>query len=234
MRAIPPFVVPRLSGFVHGPDSGSRGNCSVYGDSVMAGKPEKNLEEKVEVTEETPFVEEGDVRKGMTRPILFARALFHLKNDWLALEQAGYNCTTSASKSALAWTLKNRPDVQAEYKRLQKLLEKQTVLSIAELDKSVAALNDANLADLVDETGAIKPLKEIPRHLTHAIAEYQTDTTFDKDGNKHVKVKVKLHNKKEVAELLMRRKNLLKGASDGQEVRVRFSFGKVKGRVEKA
>ena len=170
------------------------------------------------------------------KKILFARAWMRLKNNWLAVDEAGYECKDNRSRSSLAWELHQDDEVRAEMKRLQKLMEKNYVMSVAEIDKSVADLNNANLADLVDpETGEVKELKDIPRSLSHAIAEYTSETTIDKEGNKHVKRKVKLHNKKEVAELIMRRKNLLKGAGDGSEVRVRFTFGKgggVKGKRE--
>lgn len=162
-----------------------------------------------------------------SKKILFARAWMRLKNNWLAVDEAGYDCASNTSRSALAWQLHQDDEVRAEMKRLQKLMEKNYVMSVAEIDKSVADLNNANLADLVDpDTGEVKELKDIPRSLSHAIAEYTSETTIDKEGNKHVKRKVKLHNKKEVAELIMRRKNLLKGAGDGSEVRVRFTFGK--------
>lgn len=182
-------------------------------------------DEIIEVKSETPYAEVGDRIK---RPILYARSLFHCGgNTWKALEDAGYNCTTPGSKNNQAWKLNCREDVQAELKRLRKLLEKQVVLSVAELDKQVIGLSKVDMQDFLEaETGEIRPLHKLPRELTMAVQEYQTDTTYDKEGNKHVKVKLKLVPKKEINELLMRRKNLLKGASDGSEIRVRLSFGK--------
>lgn len=191
---------------------------------VMGAMKKPELENEVfEATQKTPYCEEGEK---FTRPILFARALFHHHNGWLALEQAGYNYTTPGAKETACWKLKTRDDVQAELKRLRKLLEKQVILSVAELDQQVIDLSKADMQQFVDADGNIIPLHKLPRSLTMAVQEYQTDTTYDSDGNKHVKTKLKLVPKKELNELLMRRKNLLKGASDGSEVRVRLSFGK--------
>jgi hypothetical protein len=152
-------------------------------------------------------VEEKQV-KG--QKILFAQEWVRVRSRRLAVDFSGAKCSSDHSKDSLAWKWLQDPAVIKEIRRLEAQLEKAAIMKAVELDAHVEALVRANPQDIVDEDGAVLPLHKLPRELAYAVAEYTVDTWFDKDGDKHMTHKVKLHNKKEATELMMKRRKLLK------------------------
>ncbi len=97
-------------------------------------------------------------------------------------------------------TLLCRPPVQDEIQRIRKDSRAKHAAIVDWLVRELATIAGANLADLIEDDGTLKPLSKVPRDVQATLAEY--GLTTDKGGARSARVRQ--HDKLKAMQMLCR------------------------------
>lgn len=118
-----------------------------------------------------------------------------------------YNCENMKIETIKnnAYKLLNQNDISTTVKELQKEIAERNKISIDECVSLLAKMARFDIADVYDENGDLKPIKEIDKDSRISIEEVNTESYFDKSNKSNVFVKkLKVGNKKTAIDMLMK------------------------------
>ncbi len=146
-------------------------------------------------------------------------------NATQAAIRAGYSEHTAG---AIGHENLKKPEIEAEIQRLKDLRSIRTEITADKVLSETYLLASADIAEAFDETGALKPIREIPKRLRLAISSVEVDKLFEPgpDGREHVGYtqKIKFWDKVKTLELLGKH---LKLFSDRVELGVDQTLGAI-------
>lgn len=134
---------------------------------------------------------------------LFAQEYVRTRNATESALWAGYD-TTEDNARGLGWQIRHKPKVSA---RIRELSNKQYKRNTAKIDELISILSDiarANLTDIFDQDGNVRPLDEIPDHAKHAISEISTRAHYIGGEFAGVTHKIKMSGKQDAIDKLLR------------------------------
>lgn len=124
-------------------------------------------------------------------------------NASAAAERANYS---GKNKGSIGWQLLQKTPVQARVKELAAERAKKTDTTVERILEELARIALADIAELFDEKGDLKPIDQIPEDLRRAIASIEIEALFDGYGKDRVQIghtkKVKFWSKEKTLELL--------------------------------
>lgn len=136
------------------------------------------------------------------KKLLFAREYVVDRNATKAAQRAGYSERTAYSQGQ---RLLKDVEVQAEVDRLTVAKAERTDARADDVIRELLRLGFSDIGELFDESGALRPLREIPEQARRAIASIEVVEERDKDGETlGVVRKVKLWDKTKALEALGR------------------------------
>lgn len=106
----------------------------------------------------------------------------------MALQKAGYSMKNPRQ---LAHYLDTLPEVAFISNLVKQQIKSIQPLTLEEVKQLGAELSTVSIVDLIEEDGTIDIIQIKKRGLGRFVKEYEQDITFDKDGKKTIKTKVK-------------------------------------------
>lgn len=104
-----------------------------------------------------------------------------------------------------AYKLLLNNDILTRIKEIQDEIAERNKISIDECVSLLAKMARFDIADVYDENGDLKPIKEIDKDSRISIEEVNTESYFDKSNKNNVLVKkLKVGNKKTAIDMLMK------------------------------
>ncbi len=119
-------------------------------------------------------------------------------NGTQAAIRAGYS---KKSANRIASENLSKPDIQNYISELQKDIQERNKITVDECVSILANIARFDIAEIYDEDGQLKPIREVPKNIRQAIGSIETEQTLNGDGE--VK-KVKTLNKEGAIDKLMK------------------------------
>ena len=124
-------------------------------------------------------------------------------NATQAAIRAGYSENSAQQQSS---DLLLKPLIQAEVDRLKEMRSLRTEITADKVLTETYLLASSDIAEAFDETGALKPIREIPARIRKAISSIEVEKLFEYVGDEKEHVgytqKIKLWDKVKTLELL--------------------------------
>ena len=137
-----------------------------------------------------------------TKQKIFCQEYLKDFNATNAAKRAGYSEATAYS---IGSENLSKPEIQKYLNRLKSDLSKRNNITIDDLIGELKSLAFFDIKDFYDEDGNLKPIPELSKEVAKAIASFEVDVRFDKDGNEISRTKkIKTVDKLQSIEKLMR------------------------------
>lgn len=104
-------------------------------------------------------------------------------NATQACLRAGYCKSNPKNADKTGPNLLTKPQVQDEIRRLTKDRTERLSIEADDILRRLYNIADVDIADIFDDTGALKPIHEIPIHTRKCISSIDIDELKDRDGN---------------------------------------------------
>lgn len=127
-----------------------------------------------------------------------------------AARRAGYSTKTAKQIGSYLLT---RPHIKAAVDAAQKAQIKRIRMSADDVLVGLSEIASADLADVFDEDGCLKPLKSVPAHVRRAISGIEVEELYEGRGEDREHIgrsrKVKLWDKPKALEILAKHHKML-------------------------
>lgn len=124
-------------------------------------------------------------------------------NASAAAERANYSGKT---KGQVGWQLLQKPLIQERVRQLAAERAKKTDTTVERILEELARMAFADINDLFDEKGDLKPISQIPEDLRRAISSVEIEALYDGFGKDRYQIghtkKIKFWSKEKTLELL--------------------------------